>query len=173
MAFDISATGAKVAIMFSDGTEIEVTHFSDEGTPFESGDVDVSTNQKNLNGDMISSRTPSVYPVSLTVIPGSEEDLQLQGKLQEASLQPGGVNAVSDLWIESMQIFIPTINSSVGAGMSGSHLVYTWTKGRFKTGSTGPSTSAEGRLSARTYGFEFEKYVPASGTGASISALQA
>lgn len=172
MAFDISATGAKVAIKFSDGTEINVTHFSDEGTPFEAGDVDVSTNQKNLNGDMISSRTPSVYPVSLTVIPGSEEDLQLQQKLQEASLQPGGVNAVSKLWVDCLQIFIPTINSSVGAGLDGSHIVYTWMKGRFKNGPTGPSTSAEGRLSAKTYGFEFEKYDPASGTGASISSLQ-
>lgn len=172
MAFDISATGAKVAIHFSDGTDIEVTHFSDEGTPFESGDVEVSTNQKNLNGDMISSRTPSVYSVSLTVIPGSEEDLQLQKKLQEASLQPGGVKSVSELWVKSMQIFIPKINSSVGAGVNGSHIVYTWTRGRFKTGPTGPSTSAEGRLSARTYGFEFEKFNPANGSGANISSLQ-
>ena len=53
MAFDISAVGAKV--VFSN-PDLTIDEFSDEGTPFECPDVDVSTNAKNLNGETKSSR---------------------------------------------------------------------------------------------------------------------
>lgn len=162
MAIDISAVGAKVVITPSSGSPIKITHFSDEGTPFEAGDVDVSTNQKNLNGDMISSRTPSVYSVSVTVVPGTDDDLALNKLLQEAALMPGGVTAVKNLWIKSLILLIPRINESNDAASSGHQ--YKWSFGRIKSGPTGPSTSAEGRLSARTYTFEFEKYEGVSGS---------
>lgn len=161
MAIDISAVGAKVEIDTGSGTPITITHFSDEGTPFEAADVDVSTNQKNLNGDMISSRTPSVYSVSLTVVAGTDDDINLQKLLQKASLMPGGVTPIDKLIIKSMILSIPKINNSGG----GSKFTYKWTNGRIKSGPTGPSTSAEGRLSARTYTFEFEKYDGVSGGG--------
>ena len=85
---DISAVGSKVVISPSSGSPIVITEFSDEGTPFDAGDIDVSTNAKNLNGQMISSRTPAVYPVSVTVIPGSDADAMLQQLLQKASIMP-------------------------------------------------------------------------------------
>lgn len=163
MAIDISAVGAKVVITHSSGgTPIEITHFSDEGTPFEASEVEVSTNQKNLNGDMISSRTPSVYSVSVTVVPGTDDDLALNKLLQEAALMPGGVTAVKKLWITSLELWIPRINESNDKALSGHK--YKWSSGRIKSGPTGPSTSAEGRLSARTYTFEFEKYEGVSGS---------
>jgi hypothetical protein len=162
MAIDISAVGAKVLINPSSGSPIEITHFSDEGTPFEAGDVDVSTNQKNLNGDMISSRTPSVYSVSVTVVPGTDDDLALNKLLQESAIMPGGVTAVKKLWINSLILTIPRINESNDVASSGHK--YKWSIGRIKSGPTGPSTSSEGRLSARTYTFEFEKYDGVSGS---------
>lgn len=162
MAIDISAVGAKVVINPSSGSPINITHFSDEGTPFEAGDADVSTNQKNLNGDMISSRTPSVYSVSVTVVPGTDDDLALNKLLQDAALMPGGVTAVQKLWIDSLILLIPKINESNDKASSG--YKYKWSFGRIKSGPTGPSTSAEGRLSARTYTFEFEKYEGVSGS---------
>ena len=162
MAIDISAVGAKVVIDHGSGTPITITHFSDEGTPFEAGDVDVSTNQKNLNGDMISSRTPSVYTVSVTVVAGTDDDLALNRLLQEAAIMPGGVTAINKLWIKSLILLIPRINESNDMASSGYQ--YKWSFGRIKNGPTGPSTSAEGRLSARTYTFEFEKYEGVSGS---------
>lgn len=167
MAIDISAVGAKVVITPRSGRPITITHFSDEGTPFEAGDVDVSTNQKNLNGDMISSRTPSVYSVSVTVVPGTDDDLALNKLLQKSAIMPGGVTAVNNLWIDSLTLLIPRINESNDIASSGYE--YKWSFGRIKSGPTGPSTSAEGRLSARTYTFEFEKYEGVSGSANVVS----
>lgn len=148
--FDISAVGARAAIKYKDGSVINIKHWSDEGTPFDCPDVDLSENKKNLNGDMISSRTPSVFAIALTVVPGSLEDLQLNGKCAEAAIQPGNVVEISKLEVESIILDIPQINES-GEGTGSAVHQFKWTNGRMKTAPTGPSTSAEGRLAARTY----------------------
>lgn len=170
--FDISAVGSQVIIKTRHdkiGT-INITHFSDEGTPFECPDVDFSTNQKNLNGDMISSRTPSVYTVSVTVIPGSKEDQQLTMFAQANALQPSNVVKVSQLFVESIMLLIPEINLS--AEDPSARMCYQWFNGRLKSGPTGMSTSVEGRLSSRTFVFELEKFMPPSGGGDDIEQLQ-
>lgn len=164
---DISAVGAKVVINTETGSPITITEFSDEGTPFDAGDIDVSTNAKNLNGQMISSRTPAVYPVSVTVIPGSDSDAMLQQLLQKASIMPGGVTPISDLKIKSIVLSIPAVNQS-GTGAVASRS-YRWTNGRIKSGPTGPSTSAEGRQSARTYNFEMEKFEGVVGAWSNVN----
>ena len=163
---DISTVGAKIDIKFKDNKQKTITQFSDEGTPFECPDVDVSTNAKNLNGQMVSSRTPSVYPVSITVIPGSEEDMFLQRRLAEAAIQPGNVTSIAELAISSLIVSIPAINES---GEGSNAIEYTFKNGRLKSGPMGPSTSAEGRMSARTYTFEFEKYEPPSYEGVDVT----
>lgn len=149
MAKDISTVGARVE--FSGGLTLSVSEFSDEGTPFDAPDVDASTNAKNLNGEMISSRTPSVYPFSVTVIPGTLADAKLTAFFKKSLLQPGGIAAIGSLYCNCVVTF-PTV---YGADASGSR-TYTYTKCRAKSGPTGPSSSAEGRQSARTFTFEAE-----------------
>ena len=149
-AFDISAVGA--IIQFSRGLNVTITNFADEGTPFDAPDVDASTNRKNLNGTMISSRTPSVYPFSVTVIPGSPEDDQLWAFLQKSLIQPGNLAGIPSLLCDCT-IKVPDINSS---GRNTGSRSFTYSNCRIKSGPTGPSTSAEGRMSARTYTFEAE-----------------
>ena len=165
---DISSVGSFVRIKFKGGQSPEwtISEFSDEGTPFECPDVDLSTNQKNLNGQMISSRTPSIYPVSITVVPGSEEDMFLQRRLADAAIQPGNVKSIDELAVSSLIVSTPAIDESG----EGSHAIdYTFTNGRLKSGPMGPSTSAEGRMSARTYTFEFEKYEPPTYGGVGVT----
>ena len=163
---DISTVGAKIEIKFKDNKQKTITQFSDDGTPFECPDVDVSTNAKNLNGQMISSRTPSIYPVSITVVPGSEEDMFLQRRLADAAIQPGNVKSIAELEVSSLIVSVPAINES---GEGSSAINYTFKKGRLKGGPMGPSTSAEGRMSARTYTFEFEKYEPPTYGGVDVT----
>lgn len=158
---DISTVGASVEISsLGLGAPLTITQFSDEGTPFECPDVDLSENRKNLNGMMISSRTPSIYSVSVTVIPGSIEDMELSRLAQKAALMPGNVSPIKDLTISKITLKLPAINES---GASGTR-TYVWTHGRMKSAPTGPSSSAEGRMAARTYTFEMERYAPASGS---------
>jgi len=166
---DISAVGAFVTLKMKGNGKYKgttITEFSDEGTPFECPDVDLSDNRKNLNGQMISSRQPSVYTVSVTVIPGSRNDQDLSELAQQAALQPGSITPISDLIIDTLELNVPEIDeSSAYSGVAGRNKVrkYKWMNGRFKSAPTGPSTSAEGRMSARTYTFEFEKYIAPSG----------
>lgn len=159
MAKDISAVGARV--IFSGGFNLTVSEFSDEGTPFDAPDVDVSTNAKNLNGQMISSRTPSVYPFSITVIPGTMADYKLHAWLRESSIQPGN-NAASTAKYCNCTIVIPTpVSRGSDTGDASDSVTsekFTYTNCRIKSGPTGPSTSAEGRLAARTYTFEAEGF---------------
>ena len=149
MAKDISTVGARV--VFAGGLQLTVSEFSDEGTPFDAPDVDASTNAKNLNGEMISSRTPSVYPFSITVIPGTLADRKLTAFFAKSLLQPGGIESVGSLYCQCCVTF-PTV---YGADFQGERS-YTYLNCRAKSGPTGPSTSAEGRQSARTFTFEAE-----------------
>lgn len=173
---DISAVGAFVRITFKgDGNNRgwSITEFSDEGTPFECPDVDLSTNQKNLNGQMISSRTPSVYTVSVTVIPNSADDIFLTRHAQEAALQPGNVTPIDRLIVESIELGIPDINQSRASTLAdrnsySGYAIFKWMNGRMKNSPTGPSTSAEGRLSPRTFTFEMEKFIAPTGNGSNV-----
>lgn len=154
---DISAVGAKVVISRDGGKDITITRFSDEGTPFECADVDLSDNKKNLNGEMISSRMPSVYTVSVTVIPGTEEDKELTRLAQMSALMPGSIQPISNIVISEITLTLPEINQSAESVAGGR--VFKWKNGRMKSAPTGPSTSAEGRMAARTFSFEMEQFV--------------
>lgn len=168
MAKDISAVGARITFKgFGLKKDLVVSEFSDEGTPFDAPDIDASENKKNLNGIMISSRTPTVYPFAITVIPGSVADQMLTTILQHSSIQPGGVQTASELYGEIVVTIPETYDagSNVAAGdeIASGARDYTYSNARIKNGSTGPSTSAEGRLAARTFLFEAEGFKPWTG----------
>ena len=152
MALDISATGSVVTFTpVGGGKGFSVTHFSDDGTPFDAPNVTVSNNKRELNGLMISSRTPNVFQFSISVIPGSAEDDELWSIFKKSSIQPGKVAAVKDL-LYNVTVAVPDINRS---GENPSRK-FTYSSARMVDGPTGPSTSSEGRLAARTYMFEAE-----------------
>ena len=172
--FDISAVGSWAHMeMYARDLKRDISEFSEEGTPFECPDVDLSTNAKNLNGQMISSRTPPPPPPPPPPLPNSEADLWLTNRMSEAALQPGNVVPIKDLMVKTIQLTIPNINGSSGTPYA-EGLTFTWVDGRLKSGPTGPSTSAEGRLSARTFVFEMEKFMPpsfAGNAGANVNSL--
>lgn len=160
MAKDISAVGAK--IVFSNLTgysdALTVSEFSDEGTPFDFPDVDVSTNAKNLNGEMISSRTPSVIPFSITVIPGSVADIRLREALARALIRPANNKPEDVQYIRTVTVTMPNVVTTSDSTTISNRNSVTLKTVRIKSGPTGPSTSSEGRMSPRTYSFEAEDF---------------
>ena len=150
---DISATGSVVTFTpVRGGKGFQVTHFSDDGTPFDAPDITASNNKRELNGQMISSRTPSVFSFSITVIPGSAEDDNLWNILKQSAIQPGSISPVRSLYW-NVTVAVPKIDDS---GSGAASRKFTYSNARIVSGPTGPSTSAEGRLAARTYTFEAE-----------------
>lgn len=166
MAKDISTVGARITITGGTlGKPLVISEFSDEGTPFDAPDVDASENRKNLNGIMISSRTPSVYPFAVTVIPGSVADLILTKQLAQALIQPGSMEGETRNMYFEITVSIPEVvdvGSRVAAGdaIHSGRREYTYTNARMKTAPTGPSSSAEGRQAARTFAWEAEGFIP-------------
>ena len=159
MAKDISAVGAKIVFSNLGGSAagLTISEFSDEGTPFDCPDVDVSTNAKNLNGEMISSRTPSVIPFSVTVIPGSVADIRLREALARSLIRPSNDTPNDVEYIDTVTITMPRVTTRGGSAVADRNTV-TFTNVRFKSGPTGPSTNSDGRMSPRTYSFEAEDF---------------
>lgn len=158
--FDISTVGA--TLTFSGGVNCTVTEWSDEGSPFECPDIDISDNRKNLNGTMISSRTPALIPLSITVIPGSQADKALSAYFARWTLSSTNGSNKGSMGVDNIAVqatlSVPNIN---GTGLRN----FVFRNGRGKSWPGGPSSSAEGRMSARTYSFEFEDCTPdTSGT---------
>ena len=149
--FDTSAAGSKVRVECG-SHRCNITEFSDEGTPFETSQIEVTGSAMTLNGQLVLWRKPVAYVVTLTVIPGSEDDLWLDARLDEAHIRPGKVIDVETLKAK-MTIWTPQINAS---GKQNKTVAYTYTNGRILGGPTGPSTNAEGKMSAKVYTFVFE-----------------
>lgn len=152
MAFDISFTGASIVISQGRLLKTTITEFSDEDTPLECSEIEVTGNAITLNGQLVLWRKPSAYMVSVTVIPRSENDLILSKMLYEARVCPARATAVSELW-SNMTIKCPRINES---GNTKSVDTYSFSNGRILSGPTGPASNSEGKMSPRKYIFVFQ-----------------
>lgn len=161
---DISFTGASVSVKQGNRQTV-IREFSDEGTPIECNEIEVTGSAVTLNGQLILWRKPNAYVVSLTVIPRSDNDAALRAMLHDAHVSPGNVVKVSQL-NASLTIVAPKINES-GSQVKGDS--WKFTNGRIVGGPTGPSSSSEGKMSARTYTFVFER-LAFSDSGSSVVA---
>jgi len=152
---DVSATGASININSAATGAVLITRFSDEGTPFEFNEIEVTGSALSLNGELITWSKPVAYAASVTVMPHSDEDNSLR-KLLEAShvrFNGSGTTAVNPEMVKtSLTLKCPLLNEA-----GSSFKEYRFTEGRIVSGPTAPSTSAEGKLSARTYTFVFER----------------
>src|SRR5262245_29876650 len=79
MAQDISGFGAVVSLVASNTfpAGIALTQFADDGDPFDQPTVRIGDVAMGLNGDLISWRRATPLPVTVSVIPGSQDDLNL------------------------------------------------------------------------------------------------
>ena len=161
---DISTVGTTIKIIFGkdanktdNGANVvgPFKDFATEGTPYEiGGDVDLSTNPKNINGNMVSSRSLSTIPIAISVIPDGDTDRKLRKKAKEALITPNNATPIADIIVKYLIIEVPMNDYS---GHNPTHKIrITYKNGRMKAGDMGPATSVEGRKSARTYVFEME-----------------
>lgn len=159
---DVSATGCSITVK-TGARRATITRFSDEGTPFEFNEIEVTGSALSLNGELILWAKPVAYAASVTVIPGTREDEQLRKMLEDAHVRRNGssTKAVSASDCNATLVFtcpgIETFKSD-GATAGGNKKTYTYSNGRIVSGPTAPSASAEGKLSSRTYTFVFEQY---------------
>lgn len=77
--YDTSAIGSSIRCI-ADKTfpaGFTISAFADDADPFDLPAVDIATAAMNVNGDLVVYSAPNPIPITVNVIPGSEEDLNL------------------------------------------------------------------------------------------------
>lgn len=139
---DISGFGIVVALTATNTfpAPLLITQFADDTDPLESGPIDIADKAMGLNGDPIYWAKANLIPMTLGVIPGQANDLELQVLSDNNRVGPGKVGA--------NDVINATITYPDGT-------VIILGQGRLVSAPAVKSVSSSGRLKSRVYGFVF------------------
>jgi hypothetical protein len=143
MANNISGFGGVVNIIASNTFPVgfPVTQWADDSDPLDFSSVRVADTAMGVNGDLISWSRAASLPMVLNVIPGSQDDINLQ-ILADANRVGQGKNSADD-----------TITATV---VYPDNTVITLTGGKLTDAQFGKGISSAGRLKTKSYAFSFE-----------------
>jgi hypothetical protein len=143
MAQDISGFGTVVSLVASNTfpAGIALTQFADDADAFDQPSVRIGDVAMGLNGDMISWRKAIPLPVTISVIPGSQDDLNLS-ILANANRVSQGKTSAND--VLTLTIVYP----------DGS--IITFANGAITDSPFAKSIASAGRLKSMTYSMSFE-----------------
>lgn len=152
---DISMAGATVSISGADGTSINnINEFTDEGNPIEIPDMDIADGNMNLNGVLVTWTKAQAAEFSFSLIPNSPSDRALSSFLARHAI--GGKGAIPEAFISTLVLNIPANINQSATGSKG-FKSFVFSNGRMRRGSPGLGSNAEGKMSARTFNFIFER----------------
>jgi hypothetical protein len=148
MSFDVSGFGLTGTLIASNTypTGITINQFASDTDALDMNSIDIADLEMGLNGDGIGWEKPVVLPLVIAVIPGSDDDTNLQ-ILFDANRVAQGKNSANDQI--TFTIVYPNLNSS------GGNTQITMLKGKIVSGSTGRSVSSNGKQKTKVYGFKF------------------
>lgn len=148
MAQDVSGFGTIVRIVadvtFPAG--FTVTQFANDSDPVDLASVKIADVAMGLNGDMLSWAKAQPVPCVLNVIPGSEDDQNLQILANANRVAQGKISNYDNI---TMTVIYP----------DGTNI--TLIQGRITDAMFGKSIASEGRLKTRAYAFSFQDKVGA------------
>ena len=146
MTQDITGFGSIVNII-ADKTfplGFAVTQFADDADPLDIPAIKILETAEGLNGDMVAWSKAVPIPVTMSVIAGSTDDLNLQ-ILANANRVAQGKSVAGD------NITLTCVYPDAS--------VLTLTNGKITEGSFGKSIASAGRLKTRTYSFMFQNKI--------------
>lgn len=140
---DVSGFGSVINLTASETfpSGIQITNFAADSDPFDMSSIDIADKLVGVNGDFIVWAKANALPLSISVIPGSIADQNLQ-ILADANRVAPGKSAVGDL-----------INAAI-IYPNGSATVFS--NGRLMNAPFGKSVAGSGMQKTRTYVFAFE-----------------
>jgi hypothetical protein len=143
MTTDASGFGLKARIVASETfpAGFDVTQFADDTDPFDIPTMQIRDKGMGLNGDLVvwSKASPSV--ASLSLVPGSDDDVNMAVLFEANRVGRGKVGARD---IITLTVFYPNGDS------------WTGTEGVITDGMPGRGVASAGRLKTNTYQFAFE-----------------
>lgn len=140
---DVSAIGITAYIKFSNTFPegFPITSWADDTDPFDQPALDIATATMNVNGELVTTSTPTPLAPTIALIPGSEDDLNMQVAL-EANRPARGKRLARD--IVTLTITYPDGSTA------------TYTDGVMTGGMPIKSVASAGRIKSSTYAFAFE-----------------
>ncbi len=140
---DISGFGARVQVQASNTfpSGFVLSQFADDSDPFDSPSAPIRDKAMGLNGDLITWSKASPLVVSLAVVPGGEDDRNLQA-LYDANRVARGKASAGD---------VVTITVVYPDGQT-----VTYQEGAITDGPPAVGIASAGRLKTSTYQFAFE-----------------
>jgi len=140
---DISAFGFRLQVIASETfpSGISITQFADDADPFDAPSMQIRDKSMGVNGDLITWSKANPIPITLNVVPGSEDDWNL-GVLFEANRVGKGKFGARD------------VVSIVAIYPDGS--VASFSQGVITDGQPANSATSAGRMKSKNYSFAFE-----------------
>ena len=140
---DISATGLQVQIVASNTfpAGFTVSQFADDADPLDSASIQIADSAMTLNGEQVSWSMANSIPVTINVIPGTDEDINLS-ILHEANRVGLGKTSARDK-ITAVVIYPGILPTTLSGGL-------------IKNGPSLTSTAGTGRKKTKAYEFSFE-----------------
>jgi hypothetical protein len=140
---DVSAFGTQVYLTASNTFPqgFPITQFADDADPVDSPSVKIGDAAMGVNGHLITWRKGVPLPATISVIPGSDDDTNLQ-ILWDANRVGQGKQSARD--IITVTIVYPNGNQ------------VTLDTGIITDGAAAGSVGSAGRLKTKTYGFVFQ-----------------
>lgn len=137
-AFGFLAT-VKASATFPSG--FQITHWSDDSDPFDVANTDIADNASAINGQLVHWSKTNAIPLTLNVIPDSDDDRNL-AILYEANRVAKDKRSASDI----IDIAVQYPDGRV----------VTFSPGIIKTGTPSTGVSSAGRRKTKSYSFVFE-----------------
>lgn len=143
MANDISGFGLKLWVVASETfpAGFPVSQFADDSDPFDIPTIQIADKAMGLNGDLVTWSKANPLVVNVSVIPGSQDDINL-GILYDANRVARGKRGARD--------------RITMTGIYGDNSTVILKEGKITDGMPADSVASAGRLKSKTYSFAFE-----------------
>lgn len=148
MSNDITGFGAAINLIASNTypAGIAITQLADDADPLDMASVKIADTAMGVNGDLVKWSRAITKPLTLSVIPGSLDDINLAVLASNNSASQGTINANDSITITVVYPDGSTI---------------TFANGFLTDAPFGNGISSAGRLKTKTYGFQFQSVVGA------------
>lgn len=142
---DISGFGLRIALFASRTYPggLVLTQFADDADPFDIPSLQIRDKAMGLNGELIVWSKANPIPITLNVIPDSDDDLDLAALFN--------ANRVAKNKISARDVIVIS-----GIYPDGSRV--TLSQGYITDGAPGKSIASAGRMKSKAYSFVFEDY---------------
>lgn len=146
MANNISGFGLQVSLIalptFPQG--IVLTQFADDSDPFDLPSLQIADKAMGVNGDLVTWSRANPITVTLNIIPGSEDDKNMQVLFELNRVGRGKFGTNDKITLTAIYPDGTTL---------------TLTEGKITDGTPGKSVASAGRLKSKSYSFAFENQV--------------